>query len=143
MWSIFDPFGTDAEVARAKELDAKAAEYTRRKIAEGGDEAALTAWLDRYQSTGVDEIILSGDTPGAAFNAEFVRQGGNRIREVKSAANKVASVINDLGTSLLGSVFKAIPWQLWILGIVAAVVYFWPVIRPFAARLFGRMKASG
>jgi len=45
----------------------------------------------------------------------------------------------ELGQRGVPALFKTIPWWVWALAVVAAAVYFWPLIRPLVSRFTKRV----
>lgn len=114
----------DAEEARGRQLDA--------------DKDKLDA---QRQESG----YWTQETYDLARDQSATGQTGNVTQEVNTAfgtgfqegADNVRTTIGGTINGTVGQVFRLIPWQVWVLGIVAAVIYFWPALS-LAARRFSK-----
>lgn len=100
-------YGTDADVQRIQEADAKIREIND---ARGISNANLDA-------TAITQ---------ASAEAELSDAFGQGIDE--GAAN-IKGAINATAGAVTGTFFKIVPWWVWPLVLIAIAFYFWPVIR--------------
>lgn len=125
VWSV-DP-GADA---RNAEFQQKATATVQRQYAEGKiPDTERLKLLGQINDTGNDKILADPrkynlETPSDAFEKSFV-----------SGDNPVSRFINDLLKGLTNGIFRAIPWQVWVIAIAVLIFYLWPIIRPLLIKV--------
>jgi hypothetical protein len=107
--------------------------------------ADFTDWLAR-------NFFITQDQEDTSAQVAASQQARlDRIREEgKISALEYVSLsekVQDTGTQLfdeqLGhrgapALFATVPWWVWAVAVLAAGIYFWPIIRPFASRFTKR-----
>lgn len=114
---------SDSEVERGRELDSKLLDSVQADYARGAISAEVAAISTQQITDASTRNQIAQSNPWDGFKEGW----GDGYKNVKGAIQKVTS-------GLFGGVLGLIPWQVWAGAIIFAVIYFWPVIRPFVSR---------
>lgn len=80
-------------------------------------------------TSSTDYWTQSGDSPLTVFNNTLSEEASNIGQFGSKAINRIA-----------GLGFRIIPWQVYVLLLILAMVWLYPIWKPFAAKLFAGNK---
>lgn len=118
---VFLGVDLDAAQAQGDDLDARLAAENQRDLASGRYDQATYDLAERNRLAG-----QTGDVKSQVHQA--FGEGWN------DGARNISGGIGGFINGVVSTAFRIIPWQLWLIGLAAGAVYFWPVLRPLAKR---------
>lgn len=118
-------FISDADIARGREVDQQLGQLNADNYAKGIiTEEAYQTTADRLNEWSTDAMLTREETSPAGGFKEGVRQGAAGMQSL------VSNALDTVG----GGVLKTIPWQIWALLLLAALIYLWPGLLSLARR---------
>jgi len=118
----------NAEQQKANTLDAELARINEEAYQRGHiDDSVYQQTRQHIDQQTADSQDYAGQV-GTAFG-EGIQEGAANIRR------GIGATIN----SIVGTAFRIVPWQLWVIGLVVALIYLWPILRPLLSKLTKRL----
>jgi len=118
----------NAEQAKANTLDAELARVNEAAYQRGHiDDATYQQTRQHIDQQVADSQDYAGQV-GTAFG-EGIQEGADNIRR------GIGGTIN----SIVGTALRIVPWQVWVIALVGALIYFWPLVRAFVSKATKRL----
>lgn len=113
-------FDADAEET-SKEVAAAQQALIAERVAQGRMDPAKAAELTQRSRESTIDALLQDPTnsPAKTFTSSVA---ANFDRGLTLVRNGISETVQFIG----GSVFKVLPWWIWLAGIAAVAVFFWP-----------------
>ncbi len=101
--------------------------------------------IARQQADGLVSLQEANDlyasmSPNTNSDAYWQTAGTTPLQEFTASLEESASSIGQIGSKAinktLGLGFRLIPWQVYVLALVLAMIWLYPIWKPFAASLF-------
>ena len=134
MGALWDAL-TGKTQAQGQALDAQLAALNNQDYSPGGRIYEQIAAKDGTDAADKTLTIVQGNLATGATGDVLGQVGGAFQEGWQQGAMNERNAISGFINSTVGNFVRVIPWQIWLIAILAGTVYFWPVIRPFAKRL--------